>query len=70
MSLSRKDITSGLPQGKGWKNIFQTNGSKKLASVVILIYIKIYVKLKLKRYRRDMERHYALTKEKYTPRGY
>jgi hypothetical protein len=49
---------------KGWKTIFQGNGPKKEAGVVILISNKI--NSQLKGIKKDKERHLILVKEKFT----
>ena len=54
--LNHKD--RHLLRGKGWEKIFQANGSKKQASVAILISNKI--DFKLKSIRRDGDRHFIL----------
>ena len=45
---------------RGWKNIFHANGKQKKAGVSILISDKI--DLKIKKIRRDKERHYTMIK--------
>ena len=45
---------------RGWKNIFHTNGKQKKTEVAILISDKI--DLKIKKVRRDKERHYIMIK--------
>ena len=45
---------------RGWKNIFHANGKQKKAGVAILISYKI--DLKIKKIRRDKERHYIMIK--------
>ena len=45
---------------RGWKNIFHANGKQKKAGVAILISDKI--DLKIKKIRRDKERHYTMIK--------
>ena len=49
-------------RGKGWEKIFQANGPKKRAGVVLLISDKIDFKPKL--IRREREGHYILIKGK------
>ena len=43
---------------RGWKMIFQANGSKKKAGVVILILHKIDIKLK--KLKREKDGHYIV----------
>ena len=45
---------------RGWKNIFHANGKQKKAGIAILISEKI--DLKIKKIRRDKERHYVMIK--------
>ena len=45
---------------RGWRNIFHTNGKQKKTEVAILISDKI--DLKIKKVRRDKERHYIMIK--------
>ena len=51
---------------KGWKTIFQANGSKKQAGVAILISNKIDFQPKV--IKKDKEGHFILTKVKILPR--
>ena len=45
---------------RGWKNIFHANGKQKKSEVAILISDKIDIKIK--KVRRDKERHYIMIK--------
>jgi hypothetical protein len=47
---------------KGWKTIFQANGLKKQARVIILISNKIVIQSKV--IKKDKERHFILIKGK------
>jgi hypothetical protein len=51
---------------KGWKTIFQANGSKKQAGVAILISNKIDFQPKV--IEKDKEEHFIFIKEKNLPR--
>ena len=46
-------------KGRGCKNIFHANGKQKNAGVIILIWDKIYLKIKITR---DKEGHYIMIK--------